>query len=152
MANPVPDLIIGRLASLEGPPAELREWVQKEHGAELFIVPLIASTPINDAIRLMQTWGYDRAAIVTARLPAGNEYRLSWLAVKPSVMNGAPNLFDEPMSQSITLAELLDMSSPLMPTTVTFEGEELCFRSDESPNVIDDESDVDALRAFLNTP
>ena len=150
MPDPAPDLIIGRLASLEGPPAELREWVQDEHGAELFIVPLIATTPINDAIRIIQRWGYDRAAVVTARSPAGDEYRLAWLAVKALAVHNAHDLCHLPTSPSTTLGDLLGMFIPSTSVTLMLGDEELFLRSDESPNVIDDESDVDALRTFVN--
>ena len=40
------------------------------------------------------------------------------------------------------------MSSPCTPVTRMLARERLCFRSEESPNVINDKSDVDALRSF----
>ena len=143
--------LIGRLASLSGPPAGLVEWA-RDRGHELFIVPVLPSASLNESLRTIREWGHSAGALVTAQKSGGRRaFHLVWLAAEAVESDNADTGCGLPTTPSTTVADLLRILQPGASMTLRLGSDELFFRPDASAAPIADKAAIKSLRSLSST-
>lgn len=102
-------LMIGRLASLNGPPPDLSAWAA-EREQELFILPVLPDDALSDSVSTASSEGYRRSALVTVWGAANSDtpgIRLVWLAVETTIETSAGGGVHLPITSATTVADIL---------------------------------------------
>lgn len=147
--GPALERLIGRLASLSGPPPGLVAWA-RERESELFVVPVLPSASLNESIRAIWNWGHTTGALVTARKSSGEEgFELAWLATEAVESHDAHASCHLPTTSSTTVADLLRILEPGASVTLRLGGDELFLQPDLSPVPVSDRSTLRSLRSLV---
>lgn len=140
--------LIGRLASLSGPPAGLVDWA-RDRGNELFIVPVLPSASLNESIGTIRDWGHSAGALVTAQKSGGRRaFHLAWLAAEAVESRDADTGYGLPTTPSTTVADLLRILQPGASMTLRLGSDELFLRPDASDVPIADKAAIKSLRSL----
>ena len=150
--------LIGRLASLAGPPSRLVAWARsmapdEGRDVDLFVVPVRPSASLNESIRMIQTWGHSSGALVTVRESADAQgFELAWLAAAAiechDARPGSHSPCDLPTTPSTTVSDLLRLLQPRASVTLRLGDDELFLQPDSSPEPISDETAIESLRSL----
>ena len=146
--GPALERLIGRLASLAGPPPGLVAWASTRE-SELFVVPVLPGALLNESIKRIGDWGHTAGALVTARESAAEQgFRLVWLAAEAVESHGAPGDCHLPTTPSTTVADLLRILEPGASVTLRLGNDEVFLQPDATSEPIEDETLIQSLRAL----
>lgn len=147
--GPALERLIGRLASLSGPPPGLVAWARKRE-SELFVVPVLPTASLNESIRAIRNWGHTTGALVTAQKSADEQgFQLAWLATEAVESHDAHGDSHLPTTQSTTVADLLRILEPGASVTLRLGDDELFLQPDACPVPISDRSALKSLRSLV---